>query len=48
MQFDSFPAVFDSETFSKEHPLSPEGYLFTYYPELEPEAMHYHDFIELG
>ena len=48
MQFDPFPAVFDSETFSKEHPLSPEGYLFTYYPELEPEAMHYHDFIELG
>ena len=48
MQFDSFTAVFDSETFSKEHPLSPEGCLFTYYPELEPEAMHYHDFIELG
>ena len=48
MQFDSFLAVFDSETFSREHPLSPEGTLFTYYPELEPEALHYHDFLELG
>lgn len=48
MQFDSFHAIFDSETFSKEHPLSPEGYLFTYFPELEPEALHYHDFLELG
>lgn len=48
MQFESFPPVFDSETFSKEHPLSPEGSLFTYYPELEPQALHYHDFLELG
>ena len=48
MQFNSNTAKFDSETFSKEHPLSPEGYLFTYYPELEPEELHYHDFLELG
>lgn len=48
MHFDSYHAIFDSETFSKNHPLSPEGELFTYYPELEPEALHYHDFLELG
>lgn len=48
MQFDSFPPVFDTGSFSKEHPLSPEGSLFSYYPKQEPEALHYHDFLELG
>lgn len=48
MQFDSFSPVFDTETFSPDHPVSPEGELFTYYPFEEPEALHYHDFLELG
>ena len=48
MQFDSYPPIFDSFRFSPEHPFSPEGQLFTYYPELQPNALHYHDFLELG
>lgn len=48
MQFDSMPEVFASATFTREHPLSPEGVLFTYYPLEEPEALHYHDFLEIG
>lgn len=48
MQFGSFPPVFDSESFTCEHPFSPEGYLFTYYPQLQPDTLHYHDFLELG
>lgn len=48
MQFDSFPPVFDTGVFTDEHPMSPEGELFTYQPLEEPESLHYHDFLELG
>ncbi len=48
MQFDSFMSLFDSTTFSFEHPVSPEGQLFTYYPHHRPESLHYHDFMEIG
>lgn len=48
MQFDSSAPIFDSETFSDAHPVSPEGELFTYCPLEEPESLHFHDFLELG
>lgn len=48
MQFDSLMEVFDSTAFTPEHPLSPEGELFSYVPFEEPEALHYHDFMEIG
>ena len=40
--------VFDTTTFSPEKPLSPMGSIFTYYPSANPEALHYHDFFEIG
>lgn len=48
MQIDSNLSVFDSKKFSPEHPVSPEGHLFTYFPFYRPEALHYHDFLEIG
>jgi AraC-like DNA-binding protein len=48
MQFDPQLGVFDPVKFTKEHPLSPEGILFTYFPSEEPETPHYHDFFEIG
>lgn len=48
MQFESFLKFFDTAEFSVEHPVSPEGYLFTYYPSEAPAALHYHNFLEIG
>lgn len=48
MQFESFLKFFDTAEFSVEHPVSPEGYLFTYYPSEAPTALHYHNFLEIG
>lgn len=48
MQFDSLIEVFDSTEMTVEHPVSPEGTLFTYYPLDQPETLHYHNFLELG
>lgn len=48
MQFDSMMEVFDSTRFTAEHPLTPEGVLFNYYPQEKPDALHYHDFLEIG
>lgn len=48
MQFESFLKFFDTTEFSVEHPVSPEGYLFTYYPSEAPAALHYHNFLEIG
>ncbi len=48
MQFDSLFVDFDPRKLTKEHPFMPEGYLDTYQPFLEPPALHYHDFLEIG
>ncbi len=48
MQFDSNVAIFDTVDLSIEHPFSPEGSLFTYYPSASPKMFHYHNFLELG
>lgn len=48
MQFDSQLGVFDTLPLTKEHPFSPEGLLFTYFPSEDPETLHYHDFLEIG
>ena len=48
MQFASLFVDFDPRTLSKEHPFVPEGYLDYYYLFDEPEALHYHDFLEIG
>jgi len=48
VQFDPFLSFFDTVKFSAEHPVSPEGYLFTYYPSEAPSALHYHNFLEIG
>lgn len=48
MQKEPTPTVFDTAGLSVEHPVSPEGQLFTYYPSETPENFHYHDCLELG
>lgn len=48
MQFDPQLGVFDPANFTKEHPISPEGVLFTYFPSEDPGSLHYHDFLEIG
>ena len=37
-----------SISLTREHPFSPEGMLFTYFPSEDPETLHYHDFLEIG
>ena len=48
VQFESLFVDFDPRKLTKEHPFIPEGYLDDYYLFEEPEALHYHDFLELG
>ncbi len=48
MQFESLFVDFDPRNLTKEHPFVPEGYLDDYYPQMEPTALHYHDFLEIG
>lgn len=48
VQFESLFVDFDPRTLTKEHPFIPEGYMDDYYLFDEPEALHYHDFLELG
>lgn len=48
MQYDSFIEVFDTVSLTPEQPAHPMGKLFTYHPFPQPEALHYHDFLELG
>ena len=48
MQIQPKITVFDTETFTPQKPLSPMGSIFTYYPSRNPEALHYHDFFEIG
>jgi len=48
MQFEPNITIFDTTGLTIEHPISPEGYLFTYYPSESPEILHYHDFLEIG
>lgn len=48
MHFKSYIEVFDTTPLTAEHPFSPHGVLFTYYPSEEPENLHYHNFLELG
>ena len=48
MQFESMLVDFDSWKLTREHPFFPEG-CFNNYTLLEnPEALHYHDFFEIG
>lgn len=39
---------FDPRKLTKEHPFTPEGCLNNYYLLADPEALHYHDFLEIG
>ncbi len=48
VQFESLFVDFDPRKLTKEHPFMPEGFLDTYIPYLEPSALHYHDFLEIG
>ena len=48
MQHDSFVEVFDTVELTVNRPANPLGELFTYYPSRRPDALHYHDFLELG
>lgn len=48
MQFDSLLVDFDPRKFTKEHPFWPEGSLNNYMLLSAPEALHYHDFLEIG
>lgn len=48
MQFESIIEIFDTTEFSPATPVSPTGELFTYYPSLSPEMLHYHNFLEIG
>jgi AraC-like DNA-binding protein len=48
MQINSQIQVFDTVGLTIEHPISPEGHLFCYYPENNPPSLHYHNFLELG
>lgn len=48
MQYDSFLEVFDTVEMTNARPAHPMGELFTYHPSPKPEALHYHNFLELG
>lgn len=48
MRYDSFIEVFDTVDLTPARPAHPLGELFTYHPSPQPEALHYHDFLELG
>ena len=48
MQFESLFVDFDPRKFTKEHPFWPEGSLNNYTLLSAPEALHYHDFWEIG
>ncbi len=48
MQIEPLSKIFDTTEFSINHPLSPEGFLFTYYPSENPSDVHYHNFLEIG
>lgn len=48
MQFESIIEIFDTTEFSQSKPICPVGELFTYYPSLSPETLHYHNFLEIG
>lgn len=48
MQFESMVVDFDPRKLTKEHPFVPEGCLNNYYLLTAPEALHYHDFLEIG
>ncbi|MCI2068093.1 MAG: AraC family transcriptional regulator [Bacilli bacterium] len=48
MQISSSIQVFDTTPLTNEHPVDPEGSLFSYYPEYNPPSLHYHNFLELG
>ena len=48
MQIESLAKIFDTTEMSVKHPFSPEGFLFTYYPNENPSNVHYHDFLEIG
>ena len=48
MQFDSMHVDFDPRKLTKEHPFVPEGSFNNYTLLSAPEALHYHDFLEIG
>ena len=48
MQIESLAKIFDTTEMSVKHPFSPEGFLFTYYPNENPSNVHYHNFLEIG
>ena len=48
MQIESLAKIFDTTEMSVEHPLSPEGFLFTYHPSENQAGVHYHNFLEIG
>jgi len=48
MQFESLLVDFDPRKLTKEHPFVPEGRLNNYTLLAEPQALHYHDFLEIG
>lgn len=48
MQIESLTKIFDTTELTVQHPLSPEGFLFTYYPSENPAGVHYHNFMEIG
>lgn len=48
MQIEPNITIFDTTHLSAEHPLSPEGSLYSSYLSETPSALHYHDFFEIG
>jgi AraC-like DNA-binding protein len=48
MQFESIIKIFDTVEFSSDKPVMPIGELFVYHPSFSPEALHYHNFLEIG
>ena len=48
MQFESLLVDFDPWKLTKEHPFIPEGCFNNYFLLEKPEALHYHDFFEIG
>jgi AraC-like DNA-binding protein len=47
VQFESIE-IFDTVELSAQEPVMPTGYLHSYYPSTSPEALHYHNFLEIG
>lgn len=48
MQIEPNITIFDTTHLSAEHPLSPEGSLYSAYLSEVPAPLHYHDFFEIG